>query len=176
VSLHHVTDKSLTNYLDRLTDISDSLGKLMPVTMDASRRSECLPNTRVDILNFIVDWVKDPLGKQNTLWLYGLAGSGKSTLSTTIANIFNDSGQLGAFLFFERDVAERSDPTIVIRTLAHQLAASNPALGEAIRSVVEQLKPTSVTTPPPVSETHSGAYFSRRRYPSEHCGCSGRAR
>ncbi|KIM76715.1 hypothetical protein PILCRDRAFT_796979 [Piloderma croceum F 1598] len=73
-----------------------------------------------------------------TLWLYGLAGSGKSTLSTTIANIFNELGQLGAFLFFDRDVTERSDPTMFVMTLAYQLASSDPKIGAHVRAVVEK--------------------------------------
>jgi energy-coupling factor transporter ATP-binding protein EcfA2 len=105
--------------------------------MDASKRNECLPNTRLNILKFIVDWVNDPAGEQNILWLFGVAGSGKSTLSTTIASILSDSGQLGAFLFFDRDVTERCDPRMVIRTLAYQLAASHPTLRIAIRTVIE---------------------------------------
>jgi hypothetical protein len=116
----------------------DSLDKLKPVKMDASRRNECLPDTRTDVLKFIVDWVNDLASQQNILWLHGLAGSGKSTLATTITNTFRESNILGAFLFFDRDITERSDPTTVIRTLAHQLASSNPHLGEAIRAVVEK--------------------------------------
>jgi len=72
------------------------------------------------------------------LWVYGLAGSGKSTLSTTIANIFRDSGQLGAFLFFDRDVTGRSDPTAVVRTLAHQLGSSNSMIRAAICTIIER--------------------------------------
>jgi len=90
------------------------------------------------VLEFIVNWVNDSASQQNTLWLYGMAGSGKSTLSTTIASIFNHSGHLGAFLFFDRDVTERNDPAIVFRTLAYQLASSNPKIGQAIRGVVEK--------------------------------------
>lgn len=102
-------------------------------------RSRCLPNTRTHVLEFILDWVSDPsASQQNILWLYGMAGSGKSTLATTIASTFNDSGCLGAFLFFDRDVMERSDPAMVFRTLAYQLASSNPDIGEAIREVVEK--------------------------------------
>src|SRR5882762_8838366 len=104
--------------------------------MDPSRRTECLPNTRKEILKFIVDWANDPTCEQRMLWVYGLAGSGKSTLSTTIANIFRDSGQLGAFLFFDRDVTERSDPMRVVKTLAHQLATFDPSIRAAIRTAV----------------------------------------
>ena len=106
--------------------------------MDASRRTGCLPNTRTDVLRFIVDWVNDPTSQQNILWLHGLAGSGKSALSTTIASTFRELGQLGAFLFFDRHVAERSDPTTVIRTLAHQLGASVPEIGTVICAAVER--------------------------------------
>ena len=76
--------------------------------------------------------------EQKVLWIHGLAGSGKSTLTTTIANIFRDFGQLGAFLFFNRDVVERSDPTTVIRTLAHQLSVSDPRIGAAVRTIIER--------------------------------------
>src|SRR5882762_6892035 len=124
--------------MKQYVDGQDSLDKLRPVTMDASRRNRCLPNTRTHVLEFIVNWVNDSASQQNTLWLYGMAGSGKSTLSTTIASIFNHSGHLGAFLFFDRDVTERNDPAIVFRTLAYQLASSNPKIGQAIRGVVEK--------------------------------------
>lgn len=105
--------------------------------MDASGRTACLPNTRVDVIGFIVDWANGT-SEQKMLWIHGLAGSGKSTISTTIANIFRDSGRLGAFLFFDRDATERSDPMRVVRTLAHQLGSSNPTGGAAIRSVIER--------------------------------------
>jgi ABC-type cobalamin/Fe3+-siderophores transport system ATPase subunit len=89
-------------------------------------------------LKFIIDWINNPTSQQNILWLHGLAGSGKSTLSTTIASIFADSGNLGAFLFFDRDDTEGSDPALVIKTLAYQLATSDTKLGAAIRTVLEK--------------------------------------
>ncbi|KIM73294.1 hypothetical protein PILCRDRAFT_81288, partial [Piloderma croceum F 1598] len=106
--------------------------------MDASRRTGCLLNTRTDVLKFVVDWVNDTRSEQKMLWIHGLAGSGKSALSTTIANTFRDSGQLGAFLFFDRDVTERSNPTTVIRTLAHQLGTSDSRIGATIRTAIER--------------------------------------
>jgi len=105
--------------------------------MDASNRSECLDETRVDVVKFIQHWATDATSNQNVFWLHGLAGSGKSTLSTTVANTFRESEQLGAFLFFHRDVIERSDPTNVIRTLAYQLGLCDPQIGTAIAAVIE---------------------------------------
>jgi hypothetical protein len=89
------------------------------------------------MIQFISDWALDPTGAQNILWLHGLAGSGKSTLSTTIANRFRETGHLGAFIFFDRDIAERSDPTTVIRTLAYQLGSFHTRAGLAISAALE---------------------------------------
>ena len=65
------------------------------------------------------------------------AGSGKSTLSTTIANSLREQGQLGAFVFFNRDVEERNQPGNVIRTLAHQFAQHDMHIAGAIALAIE---------------------------------------
>jgi hypothetical protein len=102
--------------------------------MDASARTECLPSTRQDILQFVTDWVISPSSDQNILWIHGMAGAGKSALSTTISNYFQNLGRLAAFLFFDRDITERSDPTSVIRTLAYQLGVFDSKILNAISS------------------------------------------
>lgn len=139
-------DSEITSHHDGLlilascsyTDGVDALQSLEPVRMDASRRKGCLENTRTEVLRFIVDWVNDSSSHENILWLHGLAGSGKSALSNTIADTFRSSNQLGAFLFFDRDVTERSDPAAVVRTMAHQLSASDQVyatwLGDTIKN------------------------------------------
>jgi hypothetical protein len=117
--------------------------------MDASDRAECLPGTRVAMIQLIMDWALDLISTQNIFWVHGLAGIGKSTLSTTIANRCRDQGRLGAFVFFSRDVAERSNPATVIRTLAYQIGSFNTRAGEAIATAIEKfpsvcLSPLSV--------------------------------
>jgi hypothetical protein len=94
----------------------------------------------VATLRNIFGWIaqEEPTNQQKILWVNGVAGSGKSTLTTKIASVLCKYGYLGAFLFFDRDVTERNDPTVVIRTLAYQLASSDPVIGTAIRSVVER--------------------------------------
>jgi hypothetical protein len=106
--------------------------------MDSSNRIECLAGTRHDVLEFVDQWM-NTASCQNLLWIHGLAGSGKSTLSTTIANRFRGRGQLGAFLFFDRDVAERSQPSVVFRTVAFQLASNHPHISKAISATVENI-------------------------------------
>lgn len=58
----------------------------------------------------------------------GVAGSGKSTIATTIAKEFRSSS-LGAYLLFERG---KSEPSSVFRTIACRLAATNISLASHI--------------------------------------------
>ncbi|EJC98362.1 uncharacterized protein FOMMEDRAFT_161729 [Fomitiporia mediterranea MF3/22] len=92
--------------------------QLNPDEMDVYHRSQCLPGTRTRIQNEIVEWASSG-SDQNVFWLHGVAGCGKSTVSTTIAEFFRTMTRLGALLFFERG---KSDPSSVIRTLAYKLA------------------------------------------------------
>ncbi|KIM89149.1 hypothetical protein PILCRDRAFT_61443 [Piloderma croceum F 1598] len=105
--------------------------------MDLFLRKECLPDTRMNVLEFIINWVNDSRTTQNVLWIHGLARSGKSTLSTTIVNCFRESGNLGTFIFFNRDVAERNNPWDVIRTMAYQLGVFHPDISEIIASALK---------------------------------------
>jgi hypothetical protein len=84
---------------------------LNPVSMDASSRPECTLGTRRGILTSIAEWLIFPSDGQNILWLYGIAGVGKSTISATIAEYFASSNDLAwRFHFFDRN-----DPTHVTR-------------------------------------------------------------
>jgi hypothetical protein len=121
------------------------LRKLKPVEMDASKRQPCLQDTRVDLLRSIENWAVNASGDEKVFWLHGVAGSGKSTISTTIANSFRQFGHLGAFLFFDRDVATRSDPSTIIRTLAYQIGLFHPTIGDAIGTAIESTPTISVS-------------------------------
>jgi ABC-type lipoprotein export system ATPase subunit len=101
--------------------------------MPEHNRKACLSNTRQDVIKVITSWIADESSDhKSVLWLYGLAGSGKSTLSTTIAWMMQDLHRLGAFFFFDRDIPERNAATL-IRTLAHQLAQFDAHIGEHIK-------------------------------------------
>jgi hypothetical protein len=127
-------------YVDPSSNITvrmQTFRKLQPVAMDSSGHTECLPNTRLDVLERITNWITNPHDEGNVLWLHGLAGSGKSTIATSLANLFRDLNRLGAFIFFSRDIKKRSDPASVIRTLAYQLGTFDPRLGTATAASIE---------------------------------------
>jgi hypothetical protein len=109
---------------------------LKPVDMDEYNRTTCLPNTRLNIKKDVMGWIADDSDDaKKVLWVYGLAGTGKSTLSTTIAQIMRGLGRLGAFYFFNRDIPQRNFATL-IRTLAYQLAMFDGRFSAAISQVV----------------------------------------
>ncbi|KIM76782.1 hypothetical protein PILCRDRAFT_12493 [Piloderma croceum F 1598] len=114
-----------------------TLRKLEPARMDASNRSTCLEGTRMQLLQSIANWASHPSVDQRILWLHGLVGSGKSTISTTIANFFDERKCLGAFVFFNRDVEERRQPSSVFRTMAHQLGLFDRRIGTTIAEIIE---------------------------------------
>ncbi|KAJ7121444.1 WD40 repeat-like protein [Mycena epipterygia] len=119
-------------------DHSETLKKLNPVDMNASLRGECLPGTCRKLLDDVTEWVAVPSESGNVLWLSGVAGSGKSTISTTVSESFRAVDRLRAFLFFDRNDSAHSHPGAVIRTIAYKLALSNPHIGSAISDAIQR--------------------------------------
>ncbi|KAF7966597.1 hypothetical protein HWV62_37809 [Athelia sp. TMB] len=122
----------------RLHQHLDKLGRVeMPQIGDP-----CLPGTRVGAINMITKWHSDDSSdRKNVMWLHGMAGAGKSTLSTTIANMMGRADGLdllGAFFVFDRSVAERK-PSTLIRTIAYQLAEFDAVIGARIQQVIEKI-------------------------------------
>lgn len=113
------------------------LDALKPADMDPYGRDTCLPGTREDLLGFVATWAMNAESEHNILWLNGVAGSGKSTIATTLAYLFQEINRLGAFIFFDRNVSARSNPALVIRTLAHQLGMFSHRLGTAIADAID---------------------------------------
>ena len=98
-------------------------------TVEAGHRSGdrqgCLRGTRRDVLSQLEDWLEDEQG-QRVFWLNGLAGTGKSTIAQTFAEITFAEGKLGASFFCSRDFEDRSSIQAIFPTLAFQLAYRYP--------------------------------------------------
>ena len=88
-------------------------------------RKGCLRGTRKDVLWEIERWLTGER-EQHVFWLNGLAGTGKSTIAQTVAETAFADGKLGASFFCSRNFVERSNPQVIIPTLALQLAYQYP--------------------------------------------------
>ena len=75
----------------------------------------------MDILLELEHWLKDKQDRR-VFWLNGLAGTGKSTIAQTFAEITFADGILGATFFCSRDSEARSNLKSIFPTLAFQLA------------------------------------------------------
>ncbi|KAL5500984.1 hypothetical protein ACEPAH_9371 [Sanghuangporus vaninii] len=116
--------------------------RLNPSHMDAFDRPLCLPGSRPEVMQRILEWVfSDTM--QNIFWLHGIAGCGKSAISTTIADHLRDMTRLGAFLFFERG---KSKPSSVIRTIAYKLSLFDSSIGSSILAQIEHDKDIASAT------------------------------
>ncbi|KAK7459678.1 hypothetical protein VKT23_009659 [Stygiomarasmius scandens] len=97
---------------------------LDPISYHAwESRPRCQEGTCTQTIDSIVRWVNNPPDPHSrVLWLHGLAGTGKSTIATTIADFYTQLNRLGAFIYFNRKEVERSRPEGVIRSMAYNLS------------------------------------------------------
>ncbi|PPQ74805.1 hypothetical protein CVT26_004872 [Gymnopilus dilepis] len=89
----------------------------------------CHPNTRVAIQKKIMKWIRglDPETKRfSVMWLYGPAGSGKSAIAQTIAEMLDELRILLASFFFARSDPSRNCSRFLVATIAYQIALCLP--------------------------------------------------
>ncbi|KIJ94395.1 hypothetical protein K443DRAFT_54089, partial [Laccaria amethystina LaAM-08-1] len=103
------------------------------------RREVCTPGTRVRILDDIITWAKNTSpGSPTVYWLFGQAGSGKSTIAYSVARRFefagdpNDTIILGGNFFCSRQFEETRLSKCIIRTVVHHLALKCRAFADQL--------------------------------------------
>jgi hypothetical protein len=84
--------------------------------------SGCLEGTRVAIQTEMSDWANDGAPGLTTLWVNGMAGTGKTAIASTFARNMEDQGILGATFFIDRQQVERRDQSRIVQTFAYDLA------------------------------------------------------
>ena len=100
----------------------------------------CHPRTWVNLLRQINDWIQLPNSK-SIFWLNGSAGTGKSTVSWTIAKWLTSESDhrgvdLGASFFFRRGEGDRGSASLSFPTIVRQLILKIRGLDGIIADVV----------------------------------------
>lgn len=99
---------------------------------------KCHPRTRKAVLKKIMGWIDNPEGQARFLWIFGSAGSGKTAIAHTIAELCAKLSKLAATFFFSRNAAARSNELMLITTLVYQLANSLPEMRELVERKIER--------------------------------------
>ncbi|THH21025.1 hypothetical protein EUX98_g8470 [Antrodiella citrinella] len=117
---------------------------LRPIDVNMADRPSCLPQTRTVLVTDISARMM-AADEHNLVWVYGVAGCGKSTVATSLANFFRHQRRLGAFLSFDRE-SQASAPHHVVRILASQLARFDHAIEHELWQVVDQNPSITLST------------------------------
>ena len=118
----------------------------------SGNRQGCLTGTRVKVLQQLEEWLEDG-HSQPVFWLNGLAGTGKSTIAQTFAEIAFAEGKLGASFFCSRDFEDRSNLQAILPTIAFQLAYRYPLYREQLLQVLRANPGIGHGSPCPQMET-----------------------
>ncbi|KAK1589765.1 uncharacterized protein LY79DRAFT_517222 [Colletotrichum navitas] len=128
--------------IDQTLDQKFVLDKL-PTAPEASFDSHaeehnptCLPSTRVELLKELDRWTNDPIAEA-VFWLNGMAGTGKSTISRTVAQSLARTDQLGASFFFKRGEGDRGHASKFFTTIASQLVSRLPMLALHVKGAID---------------------------------------
>jgi hypothetical protein len=95
----------------------------------------CLPGTRTELLNEVMDWFADD--GPSVYWLRGLAGTGKTAIARSVADLAEQQGLLGGCFFFSRTDTALQSAKVVLPTIAYQLAKWRPALRQPLCDAID---------------------------------------
>ncbi|KAF8134754.1 quinon protein alcohol dehydrogenase-like superfamily [Mycena galopus ATCC 62051] len=96
----------------------------------------CMPGTRVDILDSILDWAND-LDGPNVFWLHGYPGTGKSAIAMTVTAQLLKSGRLASHFFFKREEFLSQTPKALWCSVAYDLADKYPEIRSKVILALE---------------------------------------
>jgi len=106
-------------------------------TYEQQEKGVCYEGTRRSILEDIGSWAGEQSDSEHLLWITGVPGSGKSTITATIASALKDARTLYAQFFISRTFAETTRPAVIIPTIAKQLAKNSPLAALRIHDALQ---------------------------------------
>ncbi|KAF7964431.1 hypothetical protein HWV62_8064, partial [Athelia sp. TMB] len=111
----------------------------LPLTQCASWNQDlvCLPGTRLSVFSVIHEWLRSP-GHQRLFLLKGVAGSGKTAIAHSIAQMLynNDPSSPTSSFFFARHTATPSTSHYLFTTIARHIASWHHAFAADVGGVL----------------------------------------
>lgn len=127
------------NRINQCIDLGKLEGAMDAVFESFSDRdeTECLQGTRTETLQEIMEWALSPSSK-SIFWLKGMAGTGKSTISRTVARWLKNTNHLGASFFFKRGEGDRGNAKKFFPTLIRQLILWSSELSPGVQKIIDR--------------------------------------
>ncbi|KAL9005217.1 MAG: hypothetical protein Q9188_001977 [Gyalolechia gomerana] len=134
----NISEKTTNADQDRLLDKLAYVGEAILTSYETSRRHrQCLPSTRVDVLQQIMKWTVDT-SPRCIFWLKGLAGTGKSTIATTIASRLKAKSTHLATYFFKRGHSDLAHVRKLVPTIVRQLSGFSPSYRQSVLDAIKK--------------------------------------
>lgn len=122
----------------------------------------------MELLRDIYQWT-DGHDDRCLFWLNGLAGTGKSTISRTVARRCFEQQRLGASFFFSRDGEDVSHAGWFVTSIAVQLANSVPNLYQHICRAITERANTHITNQSLRDQWHQLVLQPLLKLDGKHC-------
>lgn len=143
-------DVAVRDILEDVGRIGDDLqldGLAYAAGAGLNTTKKCLEGTRTEILSEIVDWINSPeVDSPRVFWLFGQAGTGKSSIAHTVAMRFKDLGRLGSCFCFARDRQTERRHEKMFTTIARDMAGRDLLFRAALAGAIVS-DPSLRTTP-----------------------------
>jgi hypothetical protein len=118
-------------------------------SFDPDPKKCCMPDTRADVIETLVSFALSEDMSPRLFLLSGVAGSGKSSVATSVANSLYERRGLSGSFFFKRDIERLRIPANLVHTVAYSIALqckpymdvlmdvlrSNPAIEDVALSI-----------------------------------------
>ncbi|TFK65411.1 hypothetical protein BDN72DRAFT_801162, partial [Pluteus cervinus] len=111
------------------------LEKLKPVEISPGNR--CLENTRIPVLRELSEWTQSGPDTHSIFWLYGLAGTGKSTIAASFVQWLQAHKMLGAFFTCRRGHKALSSPLQLLQTICYGLSHVHKPYGRLVAQAID---------------------------------------
>ena len=129
-----VSDAEQDRILEKLAYAGDALFN----SYDTEQRHRmCLESTRVEVLQQAMEWSADN-SSRCIFWLKGLAGTGKSTIASTVACRLKAGNRPVATFFFKRGHGDLSHVRKLIPTIVRQLSVHSSFYRQDIVAVIKK--------------------------------------
>ena len=124
-----------------LADQERMLNRIIPPAgsfFDPDSKNHCMQDTRADLIKTLLSFAVCEDTSQRLFLLSGIAGCGKSSVATSVANSLHQRNCLLGSFFFQRDSEKMRIPANLLHTMAYSIASRHEPYKKALMEVLKK--------------------------------------